>query len=330
MKKAVIIGSGIAGIASAIRLQNKGYSVQILEKNDYPGGKITQLTGNGFRFDAGPSLFTMPNLVTELFEICGKKTSDYFNYDRLNVLCNYFYEDGTKISANSDIPTFAKEMSEKTCDSAESVKKHLEKSAFIYGATEEQFLNKSLHKISSFLSFSTLISIFKLPFLKIFSSMNQVNEKTFKDSKTIKIFNRYATYNGSNPYKAPGILNKILEGYKRLTKNKKFTKSKVIDNEAQAYLDEIDDTRNFVKECLHVKEWEDSSGTDFYKIYKDYVRYCDDSGINLRYALKKNQLSKELSRYIPDWKVRKKRKGKQGTVFFRGIYLQTNEVYQDF
>ena len=48
MKKAVIIGSGIAGIASAIRLQNKGYSVQILEKNNYPGGKITQLTGNGF------------------------------------------------------------------------------------------------------------------------------------------------------------------------------------------------------------------------------------------------------------------------------------------
>lgn len=168
MKKAVIIGSGIAGIASAIRLQNKGYSVLILEKNDYPGGKITQLTGNGFRFDAGPSLFTMPNLVTELFEICGKKTSDYFNYDRLNILCNYFYEDGTKISANSDIPTFAKEMSEKTSDSAESVKKHLEKSAFIYDATEEQFLNKSLHKISSFLSFSTLKSIFKLPFSKNF------------------------------------------------------------------------------------------------------------------------------------------------------------------
>jgi phytoene desaturase len=209
MKKAVIVGSGIAGIAAAIRLQNKGYTVQVLEKNTYPGGKITQLTGNGFRFDAGPSLFTMPNLVTELFEISGKKPSDYFNYDQLNVLCNYFYEDGTKISANSDIPTFAKEMSEKTSDSAESIKKHLEKSAFIYSATKEQFLNKSLHKIRSFISLSTLTSIFKLPFLKIFSSMNQVNEKAFKDSKTIRLFNRYATYNGSNPYKAPGILNII-------------------------------------------------------------------------------------------------------------------------
>ena len=209
MKKAIIIGSGIAGIASAIRLQNKGYAVKVLEKNSYPGGKLTQLSGKGFRFDAGPSLFTMPNLVTELFTLCGKTATDYFKYDQLDVLCNYFYEDGTVISANSDIATFANEIEKKTTDSALSVKKHLKKSSFIYNATEEQFLNKSLHKLRSFLSLSTLTSLIKLPFLDIFSSMNKVNEKTFKDSKTVRIFNRYATYNGSTPYKAPGILNII-------------------------------------------------------------------------------------------------------------------------
>ena len=209
MKKAVIVGSGIAGIAVAIRLKNKGYQVQVLEKNAYPGGKLTQITGNGFRFDAGPSLFTMPNLVTELFEISGKKSTDYFNFDKLDVLCNYFYEDGTKIVANADIETFAAEMEQKTSDSAEKIKKHLEKSAFIYKVTNEQFLNKSLHKVGSFLSLSTLGAVVKSPFLNIFSSMNQVNESTFSDSKTIRLFNRYATYNGSNPYKAPGILNII-------------------------------------------------------------------------------------------------------------------------
>jgi phytoene desaturase len=100
-------------------------------------------------------------------------------------------------------------MQRKTTDSAEKIKKHLEKSKFIYSVTEEQFLRKSLHKLNSFLSLSTLTAVFKLPFLNIFSSMNQVNEKTFNDSKTIRLFNRYATYNGSNPYKAPGILNII-------------------------------------------------------------------------------------------------------------------------
>ena len=209
MKKAIVVGSGIAGIASAIRLQNKGYAVQVLEKNSYPGGKLTQFNKNGFRFDAGPSLFTMPNLVTELFELAGKKPSDYFNFVQLEILCNYFYEDGTCISANSDIAIFADEIERKTTDSAIQVTKHLEKSKFIYGATEELFLNKSLHKLRSFVSFSTLVSIVKLPFLNIFSAMNQVNEKEFTDSKTIRLFNRYATYNGSNPYKAPGILNII-------------------------------------------------------------------------------------------------------------------------
>lgn len=209
MKKAVVVGSGIAGLASAIRLQNKGYSVLVLEKNAYPGGKLTQLSGNGYRFDAGPSLFTMPNLVTELFELSGKNPKDYFDYEQLDVLCNYFYEDGTRISAYKEIDRFAEEIDRNTKDSAEKVKKHLNKSKFIYGATEEQFLNRSLHKVRSFLSFSTLVSILKLPFLNIFSTMNQVNEKMFTDSKTIRLFNRYATYNGSNPYKAPGILNII-------------------------------------------------------------------------------------------------------------------------
>ncbi|HUH74657.1 MAG TPA: 1-hydroxycarotenoid 3,4-desaturase CrtD [Chitinophagales bacterium] len=209
MKKAIIIGSGIAGLAAAIRLQNKGYRVHVLERNTYPGGKLTQLSGNNFRFDAGPSLFTMPHLVTELFEISLKNPSDYFKYDQLEVLCNYFYEDGTRISASSDIDAFADEIERNTTDSAEKVKKHLKKSAFIYKATQDQFLNKSLHKIQSFFSLSTLKAVFKLPFLNIFSSMNQVNENAFKDSKTIRLFNRYATYNGSNPYKAPGILNII-------------------------------------------------------------------------------------------------------------------------
>jgi phytoene desaturase len=148
-------------------------------------------------------------MVTELFEITGRKATDYFNFEQLDVLCNYFYEDGTQISAHADINLFAEEIERKTNDSAKKIKQHLAKSQFIYNATEEQFLNKSLHKISSFLSISTARALLKLPFLNIFKSMNKVNEEAFKDSKTVRLFNRYATYNGSNPYKAPGILNII-------------------------------------------------------------------------------------------------------------------------
>ena len=66
MKKVLIIGSGIAGIASALRLRKKGYNVIVFETNDYIGGKLTTIENDGYRWDAGPSLFTMPHLVDEL------------------------------------------------------------------------------------------------------------------------------------------------------------------------------------------------------------------------------------------------------------------------
>tara|TARA_B100000809_G_C15101878_1_gene517238 strand:- start:531 stop:1997 length:1467 start_codon:yes stop_codon:yes gene_type:complete len=209
MKTAVVIGSGIGGLASAIRFKNKGYKVIVLEKNNYVGGKLTDLRLNDFRFDAGPSLFTMPELVDELFTLSGKQPKDYFEYDKLSTICKYFYEDGTVITATSDLNTFAKEIASKTKDSKESVLKHLAKSEFIYRTTASLFLTKSLHKIGSYLSFSTLWSFLKSPLINPFQTMNGANSTRFKDIKNQQLFNRYATYNGSNPYKAPAVLNII-------------------------------------------------------------------------------------------------------------------------
>ena len=76
-KSAIVIGSGIAGIASAIRLANRGYTVSVFEANSYPGGKLSEISLGEYRFDAGPSLFTLPHLVDELFELSGLNPKDY-------------------------------------------------------------------------------------------------------------------------------------------------------------------------------------------------------------------------------------------------------------
>jgi len=209
VKTVAVIGSGVGGLATAIRLRNKGYKVIVLEKNNYVGGKLTELKLGKFRFDAGPSLFTMPELVNELFEISGKDVKSYFQYDRLDTICKYFFEDGTVITANKDLSVFAKEIENKTLDSADDVIKHLKQSEFIYNTTAKLFLTKSLHKVSSYLNFSTFWSFLKFPFINPLKTMNGSNMARFKDSKTQRLFNRYATYNGSNPYKAPAVLNII-------------------------------------------------------------------------------------------------------------------------
>ena len=76
-KKAIIIGAGIAGLSLAVRLQSKGIQVSVFEANTYPGGKLTELSKKGYRFDMGPSLFTMPQFVEELFSISNKNINHY-------------------------------------------------------------------------------------------------------------------------------------------------------------------------------------------------------------------------------------------------------------
>ena len=106
-KTIVIIGAGIAGISAGIRLKSAGHSVTVYETNTYPGGKLTSFYKAGYRFDMGPSLFTMPQFIEQLFEVAQKPIKPYFQYKKKSVVCNYFYEDGTTFSALADEAEFA-------------------------------------------------------------------------------------------------------------------------------------------------------------------------------------------------------------------------------
>lgn len=208
-KKAIVIGSGIAGIASAIRLTQKGYTVSVFEANQYAGGKLTTIQLGDYRFDAGPSLFTLPYLVDELFELAGKNPRDYFNYQQLEMLCHYFYEDGTVLHSYSDQQKFLDEVENKLQVNSTPLKEYLEHCAYIFERTRHSFLEKSLHKFSSYISKDILKTISSMPKLNLFESMHQVNQNRLNHPKLVQLFDRFATYNGSNPYKAPGVLNSI-------------------------------------------------------------------------------------------------------------------------
>ena len=110
MNKASIIGSGIGGLALAIRLRLKGYKVVVFEANSSYGGKAAEIKTKGFRFDKGPSLLTMPEKIDELFFLAKKNPKEYFEYKKLNESCRYFYEDGTSIIAHAKTADFAKEV----------------------------------------------------------------------------------------------------------------------------------------------------------------------------------------------------------------------------
>ncbi len=215
MKTAAVIGAGIAGIASAIRLAVKGYAVDVFEANAYPGGKLSTFDleapdGRGvYRFDAGPSLFTMPHLVDELFQLAGKNPADYFQYVTLAETCRYFWDDGTRLTAWADQDRFGREVEQVLDEPAEHLHAHLRDSARKYDVTEKLFLHRSLHRASTWLNRDALRGYVNLPRLGVFGTMNAANERRFRHPKLVQLFNRYATYNGSDPYQTPATLNII-------------------------------------------------------------------------------------------------------------------------
>lgn len=208
-KKAMIIGAGLAGIATSIRLAVKGYDVEVFENDKSPGGKLNNLQLGDYRFDLGPSLFTMPYLVEELFKISGRDPSKYFQYKRLELACRYFWRDGMVINAYSDKIQFSKEVKEKLGIHSTAIYDYLIHAELLFKKTSPLFLEASLHKPWKF-KFRDIISAgLYMPKMNIFSSMNKVNKRKLSHPKLVQIFNRMATYNGSDPYRAPGILTMI-------------------------------------------------------------------------------------------------------------------------
>lgn len=208
-KTCVIIGAGPAGMASAIRMANKGYQVTVFEANEKAGGKLTQSVEKGYRFDMGPSVFTMPSLVDELFTLSGKNPRNYFDYISLDPVYRYFYEDGTKIVAYKSPEKFAAEIAEKTTEKKEKVLRFLQKVEKKYTLTAEIFLYNSLHKVRNYFTSRVAKGLLNFGKLEAFKTMNEANEQDFSDPRVVQLFNRYATYNGSNPYEAPATLNVI-------------------------------------------------------------------------------------------------------------------------
>jgi phytoene desaturase len=144
-----------------------------------------------------------------MFALAGEPIEEYFSYRKMPVSCNYFYEDGTIVHAHADNALFAKELADKMGETEESLLSYLKRSERIYNDIGNIFLNHSLHKKSTLLKAPVLkaVSATRLPYL--LSTMHQMNAGHFKNPKTVQLFNRYATYNGSNPYKAPGMLSLI-------------------------------------------------------------------------------------------------------------------------
>lgn len=102
-RRVVVIGAGLGGLATAIRLANAGYAVTIVEGGARPGGKLGTLALGDFRFDIGPTIFTLPQLLEDLFAESGERLADHLDLVPCEPAFRFSFRDGTEIRWGSDL-----------------------------------------------------------------------------------------------------------------------------------------------------------------------------------------------------------------------------------
>ncbi|MBD3196484.1 MAG: phytoene desaturase [Candidatus Lokiarchaeota archaeon] len=206
MKKAAIVGAGLGGLSASINLASKGWDVDVYEVQSFPGGKAAEEYLDGFRFDIGPSLVTMPWVFKDVFETAGKDVDQELTIIKLKEICTYYLSDGTYLKAWSDLEKFGTELEKLSEGSHRSLQKYLKEAEKAYKLGGELFLTKPIHEVRTLLKLSTLSKLIRFAGIHPISTLNKINSKFFEDPRLVQLFNRYATYNGSDPFQTPATM----------------------------------------------------------------------------------------------------------------------------
>ncbi|MBD3183001.1 phytoene desaturase [Candidatus Poribacteria bacterium] len=208
-KKVAVIGGGLGALGGAIRLACMGFDVQLFEKNEKLGGKTNEVVSGSYRFDTGPSLLTMDFVIDELFDFAGFKRSEMLEFVPVDPICRYFFPDGSIMDASADREKMIDEISKLSPEDADSYDEFISYCKDIYDLTADVFLYTPIHEMDKVLKKGNLSTLFKLYKMDPFRSVHQGVSRYFSDPRLIQLFDRYATYSGSDPFKAPATLNII-------------------------------------------------------------------------------------------------------------------------
>ena len=208
-RRVAVIGGGLGALSGAIHLARLGFSVQLFEKNPKIGGKVNEIVLEGYRFDTGASLLTMPFVIDELFDFAGFKRSDYLDFVSIDPICRYFFSDGSVMDASADKAKMRTAIQQLSPDDVESYERFLKYAERIHTLTSEIFMFTPIHEFKKLVKPRHFQTLFRLHQIDPFRTVHQSVSRFFSDPRLVQLFDRYATYNGSDPFQAPATLNII-------------------------------------------------------------------------------------------------------------------------
>jgi phytoene desaturase len=202
----IVVGGGLGGLSAAIHLAAAGHPVTLLEQNERVGGKLNLVETDGFSFDTGPSLLTMPWVLRSVIEQGGTRLEDELAIEPLDPVCRYFWPDGEQFNAWQTTPRLLEEIARLDPADVSGFLRFMSYAQRIYSAVEEPFLLSPFGGLRDMLRPRLVTDSLAIDPLR---TVDQAVRSFFRSPHLRQLFNRYATYNGSSPYRAPATFNLI-------------------------------------------------------------------------------------------------------------------------
>ncbi len=201
----VVIGAGLGGISAAVSLAQEGYRVTLIEKNAWLGGKLSELKAEGYTFDLGPSILTLPHILERLFEGSGRKMADYIPIRTVRPHWRCFFEDGVVV----DLTPEQEEMDEQLRaigENPDNFRRFLEYSAELYDLTAEGYFEQGLDTAAEFREF---YGLWKFSRFDLFRSMHQGVCRFLETRYMRDVMDFFIKYVGSSALRAPAFMNSM-------------------------------------------------------------------------------------------------------------------------
>lgn len=207
-RKVIVIGAGLGGMSAALSLAAEGFSVSIFEKNEKVGGKLNLLQKDGFSFDLGPSIFTLPQYFQSLFERCGKKLEDYVKLVPVTPHWRNFFPDGVVVDLHDDSAKMKAEVVKLGGDSEKlwsEVQNFLGYSKQQYDIVAKGYFDRGLDNLWEFIKFYGLFRLGTK--MDHRNTMSQTIHHMISEPHLRAIFEYFIKYVGSSALNAPGFMN---------------------------------------------------------------------------------------------------------------------------
>jgi phytoene desaturase len=200
--RVVVVGAGLAGLSAALHLAGAGRSVTVVERSDVPGGRAGVWSSNGYTFDTGPTVLTMPELLEQTFAAVGARMSDHLELMAVDPLYRALFPDGSTLDVRSGVDAMAAEV-EQVCGSAEAAgyRRFVGFVSKLYALEMNAFIDRNFDHPWS-LDPKPLARLVAMGGLRRLAP--KVNSY-LKDPRTRRVLSFQAMYAGLSPYDALAI-----------------------------------------------------------------------------------------------------------------------------